>query len=248
MTHALQLKNVRKAYQGHVAVKGLDLEVPTGSVFGLLGPNGAGKTTSIRMAMDIIGPDTGEVLILGQKGRQSPARPDRLHARGARPLPEDDRRGTSRLHGGTEGGPARGFEKADAALARETGPRRLAQEEGERTFKGHAAEGPVHPDPAPRPRHPHPRRAHERSRSRRHQRHARRHDRTLAGRKDPDREFAPDGHGRADVRPRGPHQQGREGARRPRRRHQGELRQEHHRPRLRGRRVVPEDRFPAWPR
>jgi ABC-2 type transport system ATP-binding protein len=67
MTHALQLKNVRKAYQGHVAVKGLDLEVPQGSVFGLLGPNGAGKTTSIRMAMDIIGPDTGEVLILGQK-------------------------------------------------------------------------------------------------------------------------------------------------------------------------------------
>lgn len=67
MTLALQLKNVRKAYQGHVAVKGLDLEVPKGSVFGLLGPNGAGKTTSIRMAMDIIGPDTGEVLIMGQK-------------------------------------------------------------------------------------------------------------------------------------------------------------------------------------
>jgi ABC-2 type transport system ATP-binding protein len=61
------LKTVRKAYQGHVAVKGLDLDVPRGSVFGLLGPNGAGKTTSIRMAMDIIGPDTGEVLILGQK-------------------------------------------------------------------------------------------------------------------------------------------------------------------------------------
>lgn len=67
MTHALQLKTVRKAYQGHVAVKGLDLEVPTGSVFGLLGPNGAGKTTSIRMTMDIIGPDSGEILILGAK-------------------------------------------------------------------------------------------------------------------------------------------------------------------------------------
>lgn len=67
MTHALELKNVRKAFQGHVAVKGLDLQVPSGSVFGLLGPNGAGKTTSIRMAMDIIGPDTGEVLILGRK-------------------------------------------------------------------------------------------------------------------------------------------------------------------------------------
>ena len=71
MTQALQLKNVRKAYQGHVAVKGLDLEVPMGSVFGLLGPNGAGKTTSIRMAMDIVGPDSGEVLILGQKTDKS---------------------------------------------------------------------------------------------------------------------------------------------------------------------------------
>jgi ABC-2 type transport system ATP-binding protein len=70
MTHALQLKNVRKAFQGHVAVHGLDLEVPRGSVFGLLGPNGAGKTTTIRMAMDIIGPDTGEVLILGGKSEK----------------------------------------------------------------------------------------------------------------------------------------------------------------------------------
>ncbi len=67
MTLALQLKQARKAFQGHVAVKGLDLDVPKGSVFGLLGPNGAGKTTTIRMAMDIIGPDSGEVLILGGK-------------------------------------------------------------------------------------------------------------------------------------------------------------------------------------
>lgn len=71
MTFALQLKNVRKVYQGNVAVQGLDLEVPKGSVFGLLGPNGAGKTTSIRMALDIIGPDSGEVLILGQKTDKS---------------------------------------------------------------------------------------------------------------------------------------------------------------------------------
>ena len=71
MTHALELKNVRKAFQGHVAVQGLDLEVPKGSVFGLLGPNGAGKTTSIRMAMDIIGPDSGEVVILGEKSNKT---------------------------------------------------------------------------------------------------------------------------------------------------------------------------------
>ena len=71
MTLALQLRNVRKAYQGHVAVAGLDLDVPRGSVFGLLGPNGAGKTTSIRMAMDIIGPDSGDVLIMGHQSDEA---------------------------------------------------------------------------------------------------------------------------------------------------------------------------------
>ena len=76
VTLALQLKKVRKAYQGHVAVKALDLDVPAGSVFGLLGPNGAGKTTTIRMAMDIIGPDSGEVLILG--GATDKSRRDRI--------------------------------------------------------------------------------------------------------------------------------------------------------------------------
>ena len=38
-----------------------------GEVFGLLGPNGAGKTTTIRMLMDIIAPDSGTALVLGQK-------------------------------------------------------------------------------------------------------------------------------------------------------------------------------------
>jgi ABC-2 type transport system ATP-binding protein len=64
--NAIELRGVRKAYQGHVAVQGLDLAVPRGSVFGLLGPNGAGKTTTIRMTMDILGPDSGEIFILGE--------------------------------------------------------------------------------------------------------------------------------------------------------------------------------------
>jgi len=63
MTHALQLKNVRKAYQGHVAVKGLDLEVPKGSVFGLLGPNGAGKTTTMQIISGNLAPSGGSVTI-----------------------------------------------------------------------------------------------------------------------------------------------------------------------------------------
>jgi ABC-2 type transport system ATP-binding protein len=63
---ALVLRGVSKSFSGHVAVRELSLEVPTGSVFGLLGPNGAGKTTTLRMVMDILGPDSGEVEILGR--------------------------------------------------------------------------------------------------------------------------------------------------------------------------------------
>jgi ABC-2 type transport system ATP-binding protein len=44
--------------------------VPPGTVFGLLGPNGAGKTTTIRMVMDIIAPDSGEILLFGRPRRR----------------------------------------------------------------------------------------------------------------------------------------------------------------------------------
>jgi ABC-2 type transport system ATP-binding protein len=58
----LELRGVRKAFDDFVAVDGVSLRVPEGTVFGLLGPNGAGKTTTIRMIMNIIAPDSGEVL------------------------------------------------------------------------------------------------------------------------------------------------------------------------------------------
>ncbi|MEU3288784.1 ABC transporter ATP-binding protein [Streptomyces longwoodensis] len=51
---------------GHVAVDGLDLTVPEGSVFGFLGPNGSGKTTTIRMLMGLIEPTSGTAHVLGQ--------------------------------------------------------------------------------------------------------------------------------------------------------------------------------------
>ena len=66
MSAAVELRNVRKAYEGHVAVDDVSLTVPTGSVFGFLGPNGAGKTTSIRMMMNILAPDRGEVRLFGR--------------------------------------------------------------------------------------------------------------------------------------------------------------------------------------
>src|SRR5438132_661924 len=62
------LDRVTKRFAGHTAVDGLSLAVPRGVIFGLLGPNGAGKTTSIRMIMDILEPDEGEVRLFGERG------------------------------------------------------------------------------------------------------------------------------------------------------------------------------------
>ena len=67
----LQLKQVKKVFNKTVAVDNLDLSIPTGSIFGLLGPNGAGKTTTIRMIMNIIQPDEGEILYNGKHLKRS---------------------------------------------------------------------------------------------------------------------------------------------------------------------------------
>jgi ABC-2 type transport system ATP-binding protein len=66
MTPSLELIDVRKSFGDFTAVAGVSLAVPPGSIFGLLGPNGAGKTTTIRMVMDIIAPDSGQVLTFGR--------------------------------------------------------------------------------------------------------------------------------------------------------------------------------------
>jgi ABC-2 type transport system ATP-binding protein len=65
MPPTLELRNLRKTFDGAKAVDDVSLSVPAGTTFGLLGPNGAGKTTTIRMLMDIIGPDEGEVEVFG---------------------------------------------------------------------------------------------------------------------------------------------------------------------------------------
>jgi ABC-2 type transport system ATP-binding protein len=64
---ALQVRNLRKAYQDVVAVDGLDLEVHRAECFGLLGPNGAGKTTTIEICEGLNTPDDGEVVVLGRR-------------------------------------------------------------------------------------------------------------------------------------------------------------------------------------
>lgn len=61
----LNLNHLVKTYGGRKVVNDVSLEVRSGQVTGLLGPNGAGKTTTFYMAVGIIKPDSGEVLIDG---------------------------------------------------------------------------------------------------------------------------------------------------------------------------------------
>jgi ABC-2 type transport system ATP-binding protein len=74
MSYSLELRDVRKSYGKFVAVDGVSLAVPDGSIFGLLGPNGAGKTSTIRMIMDITAPDAGEILFFGHPRRDDDLR------------------------------------------------------------------------------------------------------------------------------------------------------------------------------
>jgi len=66
MNEYLQLQGVTKRYGDKLAVDALDLDIPKGCIYGMIGPNGAGKTTTIRMIMNIIGPDSGTILIDGR--------------------------------------------------------------------------------------------------------------------------------------------------------------------------------------
>ena len=70
-TPAILLRDVHKWYGQVYALRGLDLEVPVGAIFGFLGPNGAGKTTTIRCLLDLIRPQRGEIQVLGLDVRVS---------------------------------------------------------------------------------------------------------------------------------------------------------------------------------
>ncbi|MBN1956100.1 MAG: ATP-binding cassette domain-containing protein [Anaerolineae bacterium] len=70
----IQITDLTKRYGDVVAVDHLSFAVRENEIFGLLGPNGAGKTTTIRIIMDILQPDGGEVQVLGQPSGQAKAR------------------------------------------------------------------------------------------------------------------------------------------------------------------------------
>ncbi len=69
---AIQVRGLTKSYGNIHALKGIDLEVRKGEIFGFLGPNGAGKTTTIRCLLDMVRPDGGVASILGNDPQVNP--------------------------------------------------------------------------------------------------------------------------------------------------------------------------------
>ena len=76
--HAVEMEEVTKTFGATVAVDGLSLEVPTGSVYGFIGPNGSGKTTTLQMIMRILHPDTGRIKVFGDDATAAEAASDRV--------------------------------------------------------------------------------------------------------------------------------------------------------------------------
>jgi ABC-2 type transport system ATP-binding protein len=64
--NVVEVSQVNKSFKGIKVVDNVSFTIEQGEIFGMVGPNGAGKTTTIRMLMDIIKPDSGEIKILGE--------------------------------------------------------------------------------------------------------------------------------------------------------------------------------------
>lgn len=74
MTHAIDAEGLRRTFGATVALDGVDLVVPEGSVVGLLGPNGAGKTTAVRVLTTLLRPDAGRATVAGYDVLTEPAK------------------------------------------------------------------------------------------------------------------------------------------------------------------------------
>ena len=64
---SIEVNHIFKTYGNRTAVDDVSFDVNQVEIFGLIGPNGAGKTTTIRMMMDIIKPDSGNIKVMGEK-------------------------------------------------------------------------------------------------------------------------------------------------------------------------------------
>ena len=62
----IEARGLTKMFGNFAAVRGLNLQVPRGTIFGFLGPNGSGKSTTVKMLTGLLKPSTGEVLVAGE--------------------------------------------------------------------------------------------------------------------------------------------------------------------------------------
>lgn len=67
MERAVEITKLVKSYEETPVMKGLDLEIPKGTIFGLIGPNGAGKSTLIGVLTGLLSFESGDVVIHGMK-------------------------------------------------------------------------------------------------------------------------------------------------------------------------------------
>ncbi len=72
MSNAIETSDLVKVFGETRAVDGVDLTVPTGTVYGLLGPNGAGKTTVVKVLATLLRPDGGEARVFGHDVLREP--------------------------------------------------------------------------------------------------------------------------------------------------------------------------------
>ncbi|KAA9165570.1 ATP-binding cassette domain-containing protein [Amycolatopsis acidicola] len=71
-TTAIEATGLKKSFGEKVVLDGVDLKVPTGSIFALLGPNGAGKTTTVNILSTLLRPDSGTARIAGHELAEDP--------------------------------------------------------------------------------------------------------------------------------------------------------------------------------
>ncbi|URZ17899.1 ABC transporter ATP-binding protein [Clostridium felsineum] len=64
--YIVETKELVKDFKGFKAVKGIDLKIKKGTIYGFLGPNGAGKSTTIRMLLGLVKPTSGSIKVLGE--------------------------------------------------------------------------------------------------------------------------------------------------------------------------------------
>jgi ABC-2 type transport system ATP-binding protein len=77
---ALEIKNLNKTFKSNFLIrkyhilKGIDIGVEQGEIYGFLGPNGAGKTTTMKCVLGLISPDSGEISIFGKPASRAESR------------------------------------------------------------------------------------------------------------------------------------------------------------------------------